>query len=339
MNRIQTRSPFFVQSSTGVTATLSLFIWVGAKTAPPGVAQYTLTKAHDSAGLATFEIAELSRDYIINNFTGSNDSAAVWVKYTLVDGAGTNSVTTLAVDGYNLWEEGNSVFNTDLWMSSSNEIRIPDAGVVRIPVAGDVNTVKWLSGVTELQSTIYNVVESSVSTDNVKYDSYDLDSNVLLPNIIRLNNGVADVDYKIKYLDCSKWSTYKVTFLNKKGAWEDLYLNARNEENLQISKKEFKVNNFTANLYNGVNTVHNSISKNINAKRVIVLNSGFISENIVPSYESLFLSELAYITDSSRTYPVFLSDNKFEIQNHLNNKLINYKINFDYSFDYMNNIK
>ena len=68
MSLIYSRSPFFIQSTSGSTATVSLYVWNGNSADVPTSAQYTLTKAHNSEGKATFEVSELIRDYVDQSF-------------------------------------------------------------------------------------------------------------------------------------------------------------------------------------------------------------------------------------------------------------------------------
>ena len=69
-----TRSPFYFQSANGEQSTLEIRVWTGSSTAVPANATYTLSKEHNSAGYATYEISELIRDYITQDYTADTDA-------------------------------------------------------------------------------------------------------------------------------------------------------------------------------------------------------------------------------------------------------------------------
>lgn len=335
MNRIHTRSPYFVQSTAGSSATLQVYVWNGSKlNAEPTVPTYTLTKNLEN-GKATFEISELITDYLINSFDGNYSSAVVNVKTTLIDGDGSNSVYYLAVDGYNLWNEANNTLNSDEWLSSSDILHFPETGTLTIPVSRDVTSIDWMDGGTVLQNDLLTA-SADVSTNNVYYSQYTIGTK---PTHVVINSSLGNFTKNISYLDCSKYSVNKITFVNKYGVLKDLYLNAKSEESMSVTSKEFKSNSFTYDNITDTNNSHSYQSYNRNGRTNVTLNSGFVSEHINPVYESLFLSNNIWLTKDSNIYPVSLVDRSFKKLNHLNNKLINYTLNFSYSFDYINNIK
>ena len=108
MRKLYTRSPIFVQSFTGTDAEVGVRIWEGSTSAIPSTNTYTLNKAHNSNGKATFEVSDLLSDYIEHSFSGAYDSRPVYVRFYVIETGGStyNSETLLALDGYT---EGNTV--------------------------------------------------------------------------------------------------------------------------------------------------------------------------------------------------------------------------------------
>ena len=104
--QINTRSPFYVQLTTIYPIIqLELRVWLGdVATDKPTNAIYTLEKEAVN-GAATFEIAELVRDYIEQ--TGNYNDGAVWVETKLYDFTLTppTTETYLATEGYSTSRE------------------------------------------------------------------------------------------------------------------------------------------------------------------------------------------------------------------------------------------
>ena len=71
MRKLYTRSPIFVQSSTGTDVEVGVRIWTGGLSDIPSTNTYTLNKAHNSNGKATFEVSDLLSDYIEHSFSGT----------------------------------------------------------------------------------------------------------------------------------------------------------------------------------------------------------------------------------------------------------------------------
>jgi hypothetical protein len=140
MSLIYSRSPFFIQSTSGSTATVSLYVWNGNSSDVPTSAQYTLTKAHNSSGKATFEVSELIRDYVDQSFNGDYVTEAVWVYISMVDGAGTGvSGKYLATDGYidedfvQYWSKSGNNLKSDEVLMSNDYISVPEDTTAVIP--------------------------------------------------------------------------------------------------------------------------------------------------------------------------------------------------------------
>ena len=114
------RSPYYYRvtssSASAAYVTIYLSIYNGATGTAPATPQYTLTKdvTIPSSGnrYATFEVAELIRDYINIAFDGTYSCDAVWVSfgYSVFNSAGgfitAGGTTLLFLDGYGYFEEG-----------------------------------------------------------------------------------------------------------------------------------------------------------------------------------------------------------------------------------------
>ena len=120
MSKINVRSPYFINiSDYGLASVeLKLYVYSGTQTsARPATATYTLSADAiiygSSPNIATFEVAELVRDYISNTFNDTYSSKILWVDYTTQEtnlSGTTGSVSAFtqltAFDGYGYFEEG-----------------------------------------------------------------------------------------------------------------------------------------------------------------------------------------------------------------------------------------
>ncbi len=172
MSLIYSRSPFFIQSTSGSTATASLYVWNGNSADVPTSAQYTLTKAHNSSGKATFEVSELIRDYVDQSFNGDYVTEAVWVYISMADGAGTGvSGKYLATDGYidedfvQYWSKSDNSLKSDEVLMSNDYISVPEDTTAVIPTKDADMAVFYKDGEVKFISELAgkNLIDSSVN--------------------------------------------------------------------------------------------------------------------------------------------------------------------------------
>ena len=145
MSLIYTRSPFFIQSPSGDSTIVSLYVWNGNSSSVPSSAQYTLTKTHNSSGNATFEVSELIRDYVDQSFNGDYVTEAVWVyiSMSVTSGGGGGTVSSdkyLATDGYvdedfvQYWNSNSdNNLKSDEVLMSNDYISVPEDTTAMIP--------------------------------------------------------------------------------------------------------------------------------------------------------------------------------------------------------------
>jgi hypothetical protein len=373
--KINVRSPFYinkVRSGTVSTSTLNLKIWTGAKTPVPGTVNYSLTKTEISIGggfvSAAFEVSELVRDFINISFNGDYTSYSVWVN----DG----TTTYLAVDGYGYYEDGINPELSRTKLISNKVIWRPYGENIRIPVyADDSYDVVMASGGTALrtesvtaQTNTSNMLKYIAVTGTLSEDNYQqrvLDEvggiyeyNPLLRalnNYVDVNlideiriypldaDGMTDEPYesiKVRTMHCDKYPDRKVTFVNKLGAFQDVYFFAKEIESINTVSEQYKANlmNFTNLTYSG----HQYQSFNQQGRESITLNTGFVSEDYNEVLKEMMLSEYVWLTktdDTTFVYPVIPKTNSLTYKTSLNDKLVDYTIDFDYAFDKVQNIR
>jgi len=376
--KINVRSPFYIkkQRSSGVTTqTLDLKIWTGAITPVPSTVNYSLTKGvtevPGSGGsfiYSTFEIAELVRDYIDIAFDGDYTSYCVWVN------DGTN--TYLAVDGYGYYEDGINPELSRTKLISNNVIWRPYGENIRIPVyADDSYDVVMASKGTALRTesvTLQNntttkikyiSVSGNLSEDNYQQSVLD-DSGIYeynpllraLNNYVDVNlideiriypldaDGMTDEPYesiKVRTMHCDRYPDRKVTFVNKLGAFQDVYFFAKEVESINTTSEQYKAN--IVDLYNVSYLGHQYQSFNQQGIESVTLNTGFVSEDYNEVLKQMMLSEKVWLTktdsESTFVYPVKPRTNSLTYQTSLNDKMVSYTVEFDYAFDKIQNIR
>jgi len=288
-----------------------------------------------------FEISELVRDYIDQTFNNDYLSKCVWVTTiaTLIDDEGVvftygSPVSTnyLAVDGYGYFEDEINPTLIGNALMTANSIYLPEdtTGVLPIYAAG-VGKVTIDSVDTEItdngntnQKLQYVTIPANSSTIQV----YDTDDSTLLRTITVYN--VCE----------PKYTPFKVTFVNKYGAYQDLYFFKKSTETFNVTDETFKRNTVTTNSSVNYATYKGQKERyNTNATKTISLNTGFINEDNNSTIEELFLSDNVWIRYGSQTLPIIPKTKSLTLKTSLNDKLANYTVEFDFAFNKINNVR
>lgn len=375
--KINIRSPYYyknVPTGTLVSTELQLDIYTGQSGGPnAGEYQYTITKKPLSGkNYVVFEISELVRDYLDITFDGDYDSQVVWV-----DGIVTHTTTGadeeasfeyIAYDGYGYHEEGINPGLSQGYLQSNNIIYRLDDHNVRVPIDTDVadSAIFLLNGevvrsetftssdLTENQIDYFNVGNSDADTftQRVLSDGGTIEQTRCLIEFlgyrdvgnvdeVRITSGNDTQIIKIKTEPCTKYTPYKVVFVNKFGALQDLYFSRKSIKSINTKGETYKSNlvNFDTLTYD---TSRHQVSQyNKLGKESIVLNTGFLSEEYNEVMKQLMLSEQVWLiaSDSDDVYPVIPKTQNVTYKTSINDKLVQYTINFDFANDKINTIR
>ena len=354
------------------SSALYLWIYTGNKTTS---VQATPTYTLDSEaidGEVTFEISELVRDYISNSFDGNYVSNTVWLNWkvisTYVAGNPSNPAQqTLSVfDGYGYFEEGSNPQNLETALQSNTTIFTNDLANINIPIhVTEDTTVSYLKDgeVIFTKDLIYSisnadqvqyVQNSSLDADVFKkrvdaiadttveafncvkaiandvYQEFDADS------IYIDKGGVIEV-IKIEEVEECKHNPYKVTFVNKFGALQDLWFFKRANLSLKTKEESYRANIISSGTYS-TNTRQDTIFNKTGAES-LQLNTGFYPESYNEIFRQLSLSEEVWINYEGKTLPISVKSSSLNYKTSVNDKLINYTINVEFSNDKINNIR
>jgi len=142
---------------------------------------------------------------------------------------------------------------------------------------------------------------------------------------------------KVENIEECKYEPYKLTFINKFGAYQDLWM--FKTSNLSISAKDesFKRNILSDGSYNTYKHQKTILYKN--AVQKLVLNSGYYPESNNELFKQLVLSERVWIEYNDKTLPAYIQSNNLNFKTSLNDKLIEYQIELEFAYQTINNIR
>ena len=372
MSLIYSRSPFFIQSTSGSTATVSLYVWNGNSSSVPASAQYALTKAHNSSGKATFEVSELIRDYVDQSFNGDYVTEAVWVYISMADGAGTGvSGKYLATDGYidedfvQYWSKSDNNLKDDRLLISNERITTADNTVVTIPVNGDASAtffkdgeIKYIDSVTETTNstevvqylssagqsaaTFYarviqdggTVIDEGCSDEIMEYIT-ELDVDEV---ILGFNNGT-NAYLDVETAPCNKYENSRLVFVNKFGALQHIDFSAKNTESMTGKGSSYNSINFDYDNLSNNYSSHSVRDFNKNATVRHTLNTDYLHESYSEVFRQLIVSEEVWMEHKGTVKPVNVTTNSLQKKTHANNGLVQFTISVKESHSLINNIR
>ena len=370
---IRTRSPYFIRTPEETDATLSYFVIritireglinAGVVCSIPDVVFILNKKPIGSENSVSFDISEIVNDSLVQTYSSTpvGTYQSLWVDVqtnaSTSAGAPIGSVTTttyLAQEGFNKFKEGVNYTVQKSAMLTENYLEYYTNSNIYLPINAElVNSVKWKYNNVAQQTT--NITDNGNSNQKIQYISYN-SSFRTKPDEIEVLTNSGTVSIKLKEIEECKYPVHKITFLNRWGAFQDLFFFKKSTESLNTTSENYNPSIFKAKLisrtlvegecetttsFNSYSTTaHSKKTYNANGVESIVLNSGYVSELNNSYFEELMVSEYVWLTDSNGViYPVNLKESSFTKKTGLNDKLINYTMSFDKSFSIVNNIR
>ena len=350
MAKINVRSPYFVNLSTTnlTSAQIEIDIYFGSVNASwQSTPQYTLVSTAVN-GKVNFEISELIKDYITALFDGSfptspatdSESTTIFVDYktteTLSSGSpvATEVLGNRAFYGYGYFEDGvNPSFDNIFSLQSNNTILKNTNETVTIPVDNTIAT----SLVWKYQGTSVQSISISAQTDIEDQITYVTNTGNFDVDQAEISAGVKNVTINIDSYEKCKYTPYKLTFINKYGAYQEIWMFANSKLSMNTNEEKYKSNI----LNNGTYSINNPQIKTLtkNANQILTLNSDFYPESYNEIFRQLFLSEKVWIYYGSQTLGVNIESKSINYKTSLTDGLINYTINVSFAFDTINNIR
>jgi len=373
---INARSPYYIKieptnpSNTLEYAKMELYIYTGEFQTTPTELRYTLTKTPiGTNNFVVFEIGELIKDFIELEFDDDYNSYAVWVrpvfeyKTTQAGVINPTPIDYVGLDGYGYFEEGvNPSLSQDLLMSNrtlyvlnGNDLHVPIYAQTNTSVdfyCGDelVNTdnlttptntdnmiiYAQLENIEDYQSRVETAGGTFVGSSCLTSFMEELESCVTK---VVINTPTTTKTVNVYYLDECRYVPYKVTFVNKFGAFQDIWFFKKSVENTRVKGEEYKASIFSQADLSYKTYQHQQQSFLVNGKDTITMNTGFVNDDYNEVIKQLMLSEQISYLDNGQTIPVNIKTKNVKYKTSRNDKLANYTIEFERSFDIINNIR
>ena len=266
--------------------------------------------------------------------------------------------------GYGFFEEGANPQLLQGYLQSNTTILKSDDNALRIPVDNENTTsVAFLnkgeqiyvwtpSAALKIQDQIAYVSTASADVDNYRErviaSGGTFEDNTCLQEFLR-NETIYPVDevivnavegvtvLRVENVEECKYTPYKLTFINKFGAYQDIWFFKNSKLAMNTNEESYKSNIANNGTYNTYDPQIKLLTKN--AKRRLTLNSGFYPESNNKVFEQLFLSEKVWIEYEQKTLGVNIESKSFNYKTSVTDGVINYTIDVSFAFDTINNIR
>jgi len=348
MSKINVRSPYFINhTATNLTsATLEIVIYFGVANTSFGTPQYTLVSTAINEKV-NFEVSELIKDYIDTEFDGTfptptvtdEEATTIFVDYRITQTiVATPTVLTpvygnRAFYGYGYFEDGANPVLDNFVLQSNTRILKNTNATVTIPVDNTIAT-----------SLVWKYQGSPVSSISISAQAKIQDQITYVTNTGNFNVDQAEISTGQKSLTINidsyekcKYTPIKLIFINKFGAYQEIWMFANSILSMSTTEERYKSNILTNGTYNTYDPQIKLLTKNAN--QTLKLNSDYYPESYNEVFRQLFLSEKVWIDYEGQTLGVNIESKQITYKTSLTDSLINYTIDVSFAFDTINNIR
>ena len=349
MAKLNVRSPYFINhTATNLTsATLEIVIYVGAVNTSFGTPQYTLVSTAIDAKV-NFEVSELIKDYIQTKFNGTfptptvtdEEATTIFVDYRITQTIVTTTTVLTPVYGnrafygYGYFENGVNPQLANSMLQSNSTILKNTNATVTIPVDNTIaSSLEW-----KYQGSIVSTVSIPAQAkiqDQITYVTNTGNFNVDQA-VIGVGASKEQTINIISYEKC-KYTPIKLTFINKFGAYQEIWMFANSILSMSTTEERYKSNILNNGMYKTYDPQIKLLTKNAN--QTLKLNSDYYPESYNEVFRQLFLSEKVWIDYNGETLGVNIESKQITYKTSLTDSLINYTIDVSFAFDTINNIR
>ena len=213
---------------------------------------------------------------------------------------------------------------TDLILQSNFKFIIPENESYKISFDGAyANSI--------YQVATENQAQNILGKNQVQ--TFEFNSELFFLDYEDLDASLTTTNANFKFICEQKYTPNKVSFINKFGVVQDLWMFKNKRETLTTEEDTYKrkvVQDGVALSSLGQETIFN---KNSNLE--VILSSGFYPEDFNQTFKELFQSQQVWINNE----PVKIKDKNLQLKTKLNEKLINYVVNFEYANPEINNLR
>lgn len=258
------------------------------------------------------------------------------------------------------------ISNSIIYHLKDQPIRIPfyngQDGVHKVQYKKDVTTVKSviLGGSTERvgadRTDITSDVDSGASQEyradmtHIRNNSSASTSKEELEfeevNFVSYNNHKGfEQQIPIEIIEECKHTPFKVTFINKFGALQDLWFFKKRTDEFSVEREDYNKTILTTSS-TGVGfdkNSHTSSLLDISTEETFILNTGFLTEDHNEVIRQLMVTEFCWVHEinniSQEPVPVKPISSSFTIKKEVNDKLLNFTVEFEYANSYIQNVR
>ena len=354
------------------SAKLELWIYSGQILSYSGNPQYTITKTKlPNENTILFEISELIKDYVEISFDGDYGAANLssWASWKITNTFDDNSTTInegtrLVTHGYGYFEDEINPQLTSPLQQSNNCIYWKKDEKVRVPLykENELYSVEFFEGTVSLETQTFGKTVEFLTADTTDYTAdttaikadatsimgstpTSITSGVNAPlgtdKVIITTEDNKTITLTVTYIDECRNTPYKVTFLNKFGALQDIWFFGRRRESANVTRDQYKINTIQATATSKSYATYSPTDKtfNVESKKSLTLNTGFICQDYNEVVQQMMQSEYVWIHENNKVYPVTPTDNDITYKDERYDKLLNFTVKFEYAYSEINNVR
>ena len=367
-----------------VSAKLELYVWQGSLGARPATPQYTLRKTKLSTEeIITFEISELVKDFVEIKFNGDYNSLVqtAWAEWDVErtysdDSTDTFTQQAMAFRGYGDITDGINPELSKNVMISNRTVHNLCGEFITIPVYSldqdGVSEISYIQDSVELESLVtgsssaYTIAQETrlnppltdiITIDKTLDAGADSDQSITSGTLPVGTDEMTFTDFDgetttvyVKCIDECKNIPYKVSFINRFGAMQDIWFFAKRTDSFSTNRESYKksILKIEEKVYYDTSDHQRSYLSN-QGKEKIIMNTGFIDESYGEVIKELLVSEYVYIAHTYRrspTDPIFplavpitVASSAFDIKTRLNDKLVEYTLEFEADSDFIQSVR
>ena len=266
--------------------------------------------------------------------------------------------------GYGFFEDGSNPQFLQGYLQSNTTILKSDDDALRVPVDNE-NTMSvtflnkgeqiyvWtpIAGI-NIQDQLQYVSTASSGVDNyrdrVEISGGTFEDNSCIQEFLR-NETIYPVDeviinavegvtvLRIENIEECKYTPYKLTFINKFGAYQDIWFFKNSKVAMNTNEEMYKSNIVSNGSYQTYDPQKKLLTKNGN--QTLTVNSGYYPESYNEVFKQLFLSEKVWIEYNQQTLGVNIESKNINYKTSVTDGVINYTIDVSFAFDTINNIR
>jgi len=315
-------------------------------------------------------LAEFNGDYPTLN-TSLTEATTRYVDYRItksISGVAQTPDTPIyankAFYGYGYFEDGPNPQFDQGYLQSNTTILKPDDAPARIAIdPTNITSVAFLhkgqqtysftpSGTYKIEDNIIYISNAAAAVDGYKdrvlLSSGTYEESLCINNFLKeFSVDTTDTIYvsgvegvtaiKVNSISECKHTPYKLTFINKFGAYQNLWMFKRTNKTLTTSEEKFKKNIISDGSYATYN--HQRLVLTKNGQESLVLNSGYYPESNNELFKQMLLSEKVWLEYEDKTLPVNIKSSNIAFKTNLNDKLIDYTVELDFAYETINNIR